>query len=257
MYHSIVSGTVPLIPYPSLAAKLRPELQDMGNFLEAAAAEVDPISLWDGTATNHEQLLVSLKEISGKIVEWKTAIRNKLLGLWMSSSAEYNAYRSKINRALRKRHYAEVTFLFPQLVNAERSVDLDHATLLMMPEEERGVRQHLGALGLGYDRSLEGPSLRITALIRKQMKERSVFDTTSHAHGEQLIAAKKNDFALLDKEIAKVESTLTHLTSSVEGKITAATKMGTYALYHKPGGVTMPTPPSQAKGARRNISHHS
>jgi hypothetical protein len=243
--HAPAAASVPNVPYPSLVTDVLPSLREMEHFLETMQDAMERVPVWSTATANHEPLLHTLSEVRGKVSEWRRSLTQSLQSKWMAATSEYNAYRHQVDVVLRRRHMCEVQFLFPALKNAERESQLDPTSVMMMSEEEREVRQHLAALGFGYEKSAEGAARRVTKLVKRQEKERAVFDATVHYHGDQLAAAKKRDIQKLSKEMERADQLLQNVVASVEGKIAAAARMQSSTLYHSgsPRKVGQTSPP--------------
>ena len=235
-----VARQVQQLPYPSLASSLLPQIHETESVLERALTELDQIHNWSAQDVNHEPLLHSTIALKATIPLWRQSMYTKLQQLWMDSTTQYGSYRGLIDTTLRKRHVSELNCVFPSLRSApvESSEVLENS---LLTADERRVMNHLRSLGLGYDKLLEGPKLRLTSLCLGQDREREVFDRISMSHGEQILAAKQDDVNRLGEHLKRTDNLLEALMQAVDRKVAAASRaVPSGVAYRHGGGVALP-----------------
>jgi hypothetical protein len=212
------------LPYPSLASSLLPQIKETEAVLEKALAELDTIHNWSANDVNHEHLLQTILSLKCSIPLWRQSMFTKLQQLWMNSTTQYGQYRGQIDAMLRKRHVAEILTVFPSLRSVPAEATCEASESALLTADERRVFCHLRSLGVGYDKQLEGPKLRLTALCLGQDREREVFDRMSMAHGDQILAAKQDDVARLNEHLRRSDQLLEALVQAAERKVAAAAR---------------------------------
>ena len=213
--------SIPKLSFPSLASELFPSITSLEESLSAAAHDMDRIALWNSDTSSHVDLLRSLTVFKELRAEWFKALRTKLKSLWLNSTAQYQEYKSTVDKTLIKRHRAELELMFPHLRTTSKEIDLATLNGSSITAEVR----NLFALGFRYDQGSEGSSLKLTALATRQSKERELFLHTAQDHIEQLAAARAADEALLEERLVKPLKLLDEIVDAVEKKIEASHKM--------------------------------